>query len=480
MSGDNKKNKGIIEGDAGNPFKKKKVKIKKELRPKLMADADERVQNAIIWLIANEAFFGNILIMIKRKRDFSMPTMGVYYENGFVISYNPAYVLTLSKSHLIGVLKHEIFHLIFRHISRRNGISDFKLWNIATDLAINSILKDYVPENGVFPDMEMLAKLNLPFNKSAEFYYNILSSQEGQDACKDLLQKSNYSVKIKTDENDGQNDQQQGSGQKGDGQDQQGSQGGDNNDVEVEIGGTDVHDWEGGYKDGNGNDVPDDIVNIDVQGLLKQAYDAAANKNNIWGNTPAGIIKEIEDFIFKKSEIPWSVIFRRLVLYAKKVFNVHTRQKRNRKYGYVFPGSKVREKINVVAIFDTSGSVSDIEYMTCANELKDMVKGLDSLNIIHCDTDVYDMGKFNENSTKPPPRKGYGGTEFEEPIRYAEKNYKPDVIVYLTDGYASFDFKPSKIPMVWVVTNDDVKVPREHGRQVVLKPDMDLEEDLDE
>ena len=456
---------GMTGSGERNPLEKKVLKIKKDKLEQLMYDADKRVQEAIIWLLANESFFGNTVILVKRRRTFDVPTMGVYYDNGFVMFYNPVFVLTLSKPYIIGIIKHEIFHLIFRHISRSKGIEKRDVWNLATDLAINSIIKDYIPSSGIFPDMEKLEPLNLEFNKAAEYYYKKLMSKEGQEASDDILGKSNYSVKIGVPKGDGG----------GNGCDE-GEGSGDGDTVEVEIGGvSDVHDWDGANStDKDGNKIPDELVEIDIHSLLKNAYNAAARKTNMWGNTPAGLIKEIEDFIFRKSEIPWNVLFRKYVLFAKNIFHIYTRQKRNRKYGYSFPGAKVKEKLSAVAIFDTSGSVSDIDYLTCANELKAMTNILDSLNIVHCDTEPYDVGKFTKHNKLPPPRHGYGGTEFEAPIRYAEKKYKPDVIIYLTDGYASWEFKPSKIPMIWIITNREVKVPKKFGKQVVLEPNPEL------
>jgi predicted metal-dependent peptidase len=66
-------------------------------------------------------------------------------------------------------------------------------------------------------------------------------------------------------------------------------------------------------------------------------------------------------------------------------------------------------------------------------------------------------------------RHGYGWTEFARPIRYTYEKYKPDVIVYLTDGYADLNFQIPKVPIVWVITNDQAQIPKRLGRTVRLK-----------
>lgn len=469
---------GMTEQGKRNPHEKKILKLKKDQIPNIVSEADEKVQQAIIWLLSNEQFFGNLIISLKRKRTFDIPTMAVYYDNGFHFIYNPVFALSLSKPNIVGIIKHELFHLIFKHISRKKGISDFEKWNIAADLAINSIIKDYIPEGGMFPDIKEFEHLKLEWLKNAEYYYNKLDEK----AMGGVSKKTNYKVKIKGAGNPsqqgqgGQQQQGQGQGQPQDGQGQgqgQSDMGGNqagNDEIEVEVGGmTDTHDWDGEKQ----KDVPEEILEIDIKQLLENAYNNSSS-SKMWGNTPADLIKEIEAFIFKKSEIPWQVLFRKYILFAKKIFNINTRQKKNKKYGYAFPGTKVKEKLAIACIFDTSGSVSEKEYIACVNELYSMSKAVDTINIVHCDTQPHDIGKLtksmlNGTGRNKLNRHGYGGTDMSPAVRYCEEKYKPDVLICLTDAYMDFQWKPSKIPMIWVVTNDQANVPRTHGRTVRLK-----------
>ena len=470
---------GMVEQGKRNPHEKKILKLKKDKIPEIVSEADKKVQEAIIWLLANEQFFGNLIISLKRKRTFDIPTMAVYYDNGFNFIYNPVFALTLSKPNMVGVIKHELFHLIFKHISRKKGITDFEKWNIAADLAINSIIKDYIPEGGMVPDLEQFKHLDLEWLKNAEYYYNKLDEK----ACNSIRPKTNYKVKIKgSGGSGGQPQKGQGGGQPQDGegdgdqQDQQGLGGGkpdDNGEFEVEVGGmTDVHDWDGEKQ----KEVPEEILEVDIKQLLENAYNNSTT-SKMWGNTPADLIKEIEAFIFKKSEIPWQVLFRKYIMFAKKIKNIITRQRKNRNYGWKFPGKKIIEELSICAIFDTSGSVSEAEFIACLNELYSMSKAVSSINIVHCDTQPYDVGKLTKSmlsgtGKKKLSRRGYGGTDMSPAVRYCEEKYKPDVIVCLTDTYMDWNWKPSKIPMIWVSTNEN-KAPKQFGRTVHLKINQD-------
>ena len=106
-------------------------------------------------LLQDEPFFAALSRRMDKKPTRSIPTAGVsinkntgYYE----LLYNPEYIETLSDREKCGVLKHEFYHLIFEHITDR--LPDGKmsvLWNVATDLAINSHIKSELPEGCCVP-----------------------------------------------------------------------------------------------------------------------------------------------------------------------------------------------------------------------------------------------------------------------------------------------------------------------------------------
>jgi len=46
---------------------------------------------------------------------------------------------------------------------------------------------------------------------------------------------------------------------------------------------------------------------------------------------------------------------------------------------------------------------------------------------------------------------GRGGTDFNEPIDYANKEYHPDCLIYFTDGYASNPKNKCNCPILWIL-----------------------------
>ena len=101
-------------------------------------------------LLTSEPFFAALSRRVSKIADESIPTAGVRVnpDSGqFEMFYNPKFFETLSDIEKRGVLKHEFYHLVFEHVTGRlpdEGMS--KMWNIATDLAINSHLLGELPD----------------------------------------------------------------------------------------------------------------------------------------------------------------------------------------------------------------------------------------------------------------------------------------------------------------------------------------------
>ena len=130
-------------------------------------------------LLESEPFFASLSRRINKKMTTAIPTAGVRItdEGQFEMVYNPQFFESLTHKERSGVLKHEFYHLIFEHVTGRlppEGMT--KMWNIATDLAINSHLMDELPEQGCFPSRTPFEQY--PVGQSAEFYFKMLKEDE--------------------------------------------------------------------------------------------------------------------------------------------------------------------------------------------------------------------------------------------------------------------------------------------------------------
>ena len=132
--------------------------------------------------LKDEPFYAALSRHINKQSCESIPTAGVCIDPNsgtFILLYNPNFVSSLNDNEIKLLLKHEFMHLILDHVtSRMPAKTHIKMWNHATDLAINS---EIFPKN-IDISIEKLYKMCLlpgkegpykdfPSNQSAEFYF---------------------------------------------------------------------------------------------------------------------------------------------------------------------------------------------------------------------------------------------------------------------------------------------------------------------
>jgi hypothetical protein len=147
------------------------------------------------------------------QMNFQVPTLGVAPQpNGeFNFVWNPDFIDTLSEKQTEGVVKHELLHIVFEHTTKRFPVFEFdifdpknqtkikaddaqkaKLWNIATDCAINQFIRgDLQDPAGAILELCYPEKFQLPEWLNAEAYYRLLAEQmkDQMDQLKDLQKK---------------------------------------------------------------------------------------------------------------------------------------------------------------------------------------------------------------------------------------------------------------------------------------------------
>jgi predicted metal-dependent peptidase len=74
--------------------------------------------------------------------------------DGQHIYYNKTWVKSLTHKEIVGVIAHEVLHVVFKHHLRR-GDRDKHWWNVAGDYVINAVLLEdgfILPDDGLFND----------------------------------------------------------------------------------------------------------------------------------------------------------------------------------------------------------------------------------------------------------------------------------------------------------------------------------------
>ena len=87
-------------------------------------------------LLLDNPFFGTLALKLIPKEDPRFPTG---YTNGKVLGYNPKWFEKLSNQQQVGFIAHEIMHIVYMHMTRREQ-RHAKKWNVAGDYVINNNL----------------------------------------------------------------------------------------------------------------------------------------------------------------------------------------------------------------------------------------------------------------------------------------------------------------------------------------------------
>ena len=380
-------------------------------------------------LLEDEPFFSSLSRRINKSKTSAIPTAGVRVNptsGRFEMVYNPDFFEGLTDTERRGVLKHEFYHLVFEHVTGRlppEGMT--KMWNVATDLAINSHLLGELPEGGCFPQQKPFE--DYPLEQSSEWYFNKLKNDE--------------QFKPKDDEGEGEGDGDQdgeGSGK--------GSGGG-------EL--PDSLDDHSGWGDGV-DQATREIAEQRLKEDLKDITDEMNGGGRGWGSVPADVRKQIQDFITPK--VDWRKVLRYFIKTSQRANKKSTVRRLNRRFPYIHAGRKVTRRAKIAISIDQSGSVSDAMLALFFSELTSLAKYAE-FTVIPFDTEVAENEVFvwKKGKKQTWERVKTGGTCFNAPTKWVnEKDF--DAHLILTDMEAP---KPvsSKIQRAWVTTPEYAERP---------------------
>ena len=456
-------------------------------------DTDYNIDRHLLSFLQDAPFFAELSRYIRKVPTKELPTAGVAFDQEFddlTLYWNPEFFASLSDSEVRGVLIHEFYHLVFQHLTGRRKTPP-KMWNIATDLAINSIIvsgenKSYaLPKGGLIPgqfpvppgdreftkeekDAMPMASLieSFPHGQASEWYFEHLK-QKAEEVQKQMQQNcpvhgggQGSSGNKKGSKNNQKNSD---SGSKA-GKNKNSQEGQDHGDH-----GSDGHahdkdgakctcgeDWLDSMDDHSGwEKIPEEIreaVVGRVQGLVEKAVRKADAQANGWGNIPGHLREEIRRSV--SHIVDWRNVLRQFVGSLERGNKTSSMKRINKRYPYIHPGTKRGYTAKLLIAVDQSGSVSDGMLSLFFSELSALTKRV-SVTILPFDYTVAadQMTEWKKGTNPDIQRVRGGGTDFEAPTRFANdpKNRgKWDGMLILTDGECSKP-GPSRIKRGWVL-----------------------------
>ncbi len=357
-------------------------------------------------LLRQEPFFAALSRRITKMATKSIPTAGVCINKNtaqFEMIYNPEFMGDLSSTHLQGVLMHEFYHIIFEHVTGRLPPEGMNImWNIATDLAINSHIADKLPEQACIPGQGRFEEYETGL--SAEQYYNQLKKDE-------------------------QFQPKEGEGEGGEGQP---------NSLDDHSG------W---------GDADAETKAMAKERLRQAVEDAAkeASSKGSWGSVSAEMRKKIMDMVNPK--VDWRKVLRYFIKTSQRSNKRSTVRRINKRFPYIHAGKKVTRHAKIAISIDQSGSVSDKMLAAFFAELGSLAKYAE-FTVIPFDTEVMEEHVYvwKKGKRKTWERVMCGGTCFDAPTKYVNSK-QFDGHIILTDMCAPKPM-PSKCQRMWMTDTE--------------------------
>lgn len=370
------------------------------------------------------------------------------------IIYNPRFMSKIGEERQgngieprsAGVNEHELFHLMLQHVTSRRR-EPASLWNIATDLAINSLiargdttsrlpsmlllpgLRNKGPVDPKLPKevVEARQKLNeiianLPQEQASEWYFNKLK----QESEKQGYEWGKKGMKVPGAPKPG---------------------GADGEDEGWVLWPSDQHEgWD---------DIPEELRDI-VEGKIKHALQKAASKAdstaNGWGNIPSELREEIRAYAF--GSVDWKALLRNFCGNLRTGERSRSIKRIDRRAPYVMPGLRRGRNPSVLVLIDQSGSVSDDILSRFFGALDGLSRKM-TFDVVPFDHTVAVNDRFTWKRGSRPSLKRVrgGGTSFEAAIAYANdprNRGKWEGVIMLTDGECSQP-QPCRMKLAYVI-----------------------------
>lgn len=392
-------------------------------------------------LYTQEPFLGGVSILMTKTPNPEISTACVWIHPetfDMHMEYNPYFFRSMTSQQRIGILTHEIYHLVLNHVIQRrvSNPEDHSLWNVATDMAINSMIVTshaaLKPEQ-ILPDFVMLPGKDLPnvkFDELRKFIKNsppLEASEYYFEGMKKILDEQK-----EKDKAEGKGAPSEGGG------------------YLVGLDSMDDHGQWGELPSGVQDQIRDKM-----EDTIRNAVNRA-NSSNKWGSVSAKMQALIEEML--RSTVNWRAILRSFFGRCRSVERTSTIKKVSRKLPFILPGVKRKQIAKFAFFIDQSGSMSDADVAGAFAEVEGASKESE-IDVYNFDTEIdEDSHKVWKRGRKFAwGRTRCGGTDFNAVAKFVNnpKNLgKWSGICILTDGYAPNLGMVKGARVLWVITPD--------------------------
>ena len=383
----------------------------------------EEVTKTSIELLLKEPFYSHLFSALNKEivfDDHTVKTMAVgLRRKTYVLIVNANFWddELKDKKHRFGVVKHEVLHLVFKHLLVNEPTADRRLLNIAMDLVVNQYIeRNLLPDESIF--LETFPELNLEKDKTYFYYYEKLKQLQNDCDCKSGLCDSVAAQNLAG--------------------------------ISAGSHGLDRHGlWKEIYVQ---TKIEKGILDAQIENLIRIAQHKTSSKH--FGSLPAGIQQHINNLLIKEQPlVDWRRVLKLFSESSSKTRVKNTLKRPSKRYGTT-PGIKIKHHQKLLIAVDTSGSISQEEYQDFFSELYHIWKRGSIVQVVECDATIHHT--YFYKGVVPKVIHGGGGTDFNAPIQYANDVFNPDALIYFTDGHAAVPHVVPKVPILWVISRNGI------------------------
>lgn len=371
-------------------------------------DTGHKLSAARTRLLLDQPFLGTLVLRLE-PRPVSAPWCSTVGTDARAFYYNPDYLQHLSIGQVEFLLAHEALHCALSHFHRR-GHRDRRRWDQACDFAINPILID----QGLSPPPDMPLMLEYA-GMSAEEIYPLLGDNDQETQQDQHLY-------------DGPPPDQEDSGQGGK-----------------------------APPTGSGGTPPPQPLSPDEREQLAASWQhrtaAAARQAREAGRLHGELARLVE--VSLHPVLPWRMLLARYLTMTGR--DDYSWMRTSRREGEAVLPSLRSHGVNVTAVLDSSGSISDQQVSEFIGEL-DALKGQlrARVTVLACDTTLASGCPWVfepwDQIRLPTRIAGGGGTSFRPPFAWQERQLEqPDLMIYFTDAEGEFPQREPPWPVLWLV-----------------------------
>ena len=333
--------------------------------------------------------------------------LGTAAVDGRNLYYNTQFFNAMNNKEIEFVVAHEILHMVFDHMGRRDD-RDPMIYNISADYIVNNTLvRDRI---GTIPSIvQCYQDFKYEGWTSEEVYDDVYeqAKQNGEEFLKQLGEMLDEHLDAEGDEG--------------------ASDGGESEDSN----GNATSKSQPKYSKEEAKQIKDEIK----ENMISAAQSAGA------GNVPGAVARMIKELTEPKMN--WREIIRQSVQSTIRSDYTFSRPSRKGQMsGAILPSMDFQDTIDVAVCIDMSGSIGEVQGKDFLGEVQGIMDEFPDYNIkVWCfDTDVYNEEDFAANDGKDLldyELMGGGGTDFMANWTYMkEQDYVPKKLIMFTDGYA--------------------------------------------